>query len=95
MASEVVDRLRYEANLIRAERNGMKELTPRSQTIDEAADRIEELEAALRPFADIGPLVETTQNRDGERVHEQRRDDGTYFVLTRDDFRAARKALKP
>jgi hypothetical protein len=47
---------------------------------------------ALRPFAEISPFVQTTNKRDGERVHEQRMPNGKYFVLTRADFRRAAKA---
>ena len=59
-----------------------------------AEARTKELEEALMPFAAIAPLVEGTCRRDSERVHEQRRPDGTYQVLIRDDFRRAHRLVK-
>ncbi len=60
----------------------------------EAAEtKLAEAIKVIKPFAEIAPLVETTNRRDGERVHEQRRPDGTYHVLYRSHFRAARNFL--
>lgn len=57
-----------------------------------AADRIEALEAALKPFAQIAPSVEHTDHRDGDVVHRQRTPSG-YAELTKADFRRALAAL--
>jgi len=59
--------------------------------------RVETLELALKPFADIAPCVEYTDKRDGDIVHRQ--DvvlDGRrigWKELTKDDFRRAAAAI--
>lgn len=69
------------------------ELLYSTEYVRDLEERLAKAAEALEPFAEIAPLVETTDRRDGERVHEQRRADGSYHVLTRDDFRRARTAL--
>lgn len=44
--ASLLERVRYEANLVRCERDGFKELTPRSKIMDEAADAIASLQQA-------------------------------------------------
>lgn len=59
--------------------------------------RMEALELALKPFADIAPCVEYTDKRDGDVVHRQDVvEDGRrvgWKELTKDDFRRAVAAL--
>jgi len=55
-------------------------------------NRIDNLVNALRPFAEIADMVQVTNKRDGERVHEQRMPDGSFYTLYRKDFRAAKEA---
>lgn len=61
--------------------------------------RIEVLELALKPFADIAPCVEYTDKRDGDIVHRQDVvEDGRrvgWKELTKDDFRRAAAAISP
>lgn len=48
---------------------------------------------AVKPFAELAPLVEFTDQRDGERVHEQKDPaTGKYTVLYRKDFRRLKLA---
>ena len=55
--------------------------------------KIERLEAALKPFADIADLVRHTDVRDGETVYRLPNPKGGYWTLTRKDFRQARAAV--
>ena len=104
--SEITDKLRSEAGAVRMNNGSWSDVTSEegATTADfpatvalmaEAADYIDRLEAALKPFAAWGQRIPSTAP-DALVIRSTINDPGgPYGMATAGDFRAARRALTP